>query len=116
MCREAGIELADAPRARGTLTTSRSTPRQATPKAKLDSKGTAKRTGQNNEAGQTQDTSGIPPALLLLVKSLPPEGAALPAHKRSQWIEMAKATLAFVYPEEVEQLAGDDAEEAEDLA
>jgi hypothetical protein len=33
----------------------------------------------------------------MLVRSLPPEGSAMSAARREQWIEMARAALAFIY-------------------
>lgn len=51
-------------------------------------------------AGKSQDTHGVSPAILLLMRTLPPEGVPLSTSRRKQWLAMAEATLAFVYPEE----------------
>jgi hypothetical protein len=50
-------------------------------------------------------TVDVGPALEGLVRSLPPAGTPLSKERRQQWLKMAEATLAFVYPEEVEEPA-----------
>lgn len=90
MCREAGIPVLDTPRQR----------RMAEPRPAR----------QTRTAGQPlavrgprqRHAAGINPALEGLINALPPEGTALSAERRQQWLEMAKAALAFVYPEEQE--------------
>lgn len=50
-------------------------------------------------------SGGPPPAIELLLRSLPPEGTPMAAGRRAQWIELARAALAFVYPEAEEGAA-----------
>ena len=53
-----------------------------------------------NEIG-AHTSSGLAPALELLVRSLPAVGSPMSKDRREQWLQMARATLAFVYPEEL---------------
>lgn len=111
MCREAGIPTLDAPRQRtsGVSTgAGRPRPRSASSAApKADASAGPARAGDGADRGGV----ALPPALELLVRSLPPEGAAMSAGRRDQWVQMAKATLAFVYPEE-EDVASDPVDRA----
>lgn len=106
MCREAGMAVQDAPRLRAA---------SAVAGQKLLGAGNqsrpAGRTVANQRAARLPASSppaagsitvaGIPPALELLVRSLPPEGQPLSIERRDQWLAMAEATLKFVYPEEI---------------
>lgn len=92
MCREAGIPVLDAPRQRHMA--------GATPARQ------AAQLRTRRQADSTQRKSsikGMNPALQGLIDSLPPEGTALSAERRDQWLKMAEAALSFVYPEQVEQ-------------
>jgi hypothetical protein len=111
MCREAGIATLEAPRQRSG---------SASPKPKAANAATTRtagRLGSSRNAAQTprsgdrgEEQRNIPPALDLLVRSLPPAGSAFPASRRKQWLSMASATLAFVYPDDEE---GSDQQEEE---
>lgn len=96
MCREAGIPTLDVPRQRAMGrpggTAEAPTPRTRTGKASLRGVGTLRARG----SVQSPD---IEPALEGLIRSLPPAGTPLSHERRDQWLTMAKATLAFVYPE-----------------
>lgn len=91
MCREAGIPVLDVPRQRSMG--ERRPPR--TPALRRATRAAAPR-----ERGSSTVPAGIPPALEGLIKSLPTPGTPMSEERRQQWIEMAKATLAFIYPEE----------------
>jgi hypothetical protein len=97
MCREAGIPTLDVPRQRAMgrprETAERPAPHTRTGRASLRGTGALRTRG-------TAQPPDIPPALDGLVRSLPPAGTPLSAERRQQWLDMAKATLAFVYPEE----------------
>lgn len=114
MCREAGIPTLDVPRQRASgVSTGGKATRQTGHGTTRQSASTA-RSGQwrsKTDDGNTR-LSGIPPALELLVRSLPPEGTLMPEYKRRQWLEMARATLTYMYPEQEER--GDIAEEADE--
>lgn len=66
--------------------------------------------GKASHKISTHDTSmeGIPPALAMLIRSLPPEGTPLPEWRRKGWLRMANEALSFMYPDEadVKQDAG----------
>jgi hypothetical protein len=64
---------------------------------------------ENREISTPLD--GIPPALALLVRSLPPEGTPLPSWRRKQWLRMAGEVLAFMYPNEVDDKPEEDGAE-----
>ena len=100
MCREAGIPVLDTPRQRS-MAEPRPARQARQPRAKKGA----------GEPPQRR-TTGMNPALQGLIDALPPEGAVLSPAKREQWLEMAKAALAFVYPEQVEDnpLPTDDAD------
>lgn len=101
MCREAGMQLADAPRQRASAATMTQS-KKASSAAKRD----AQKSAPAGSGGELQDTGGVPAPLLLLIRSLPPEGSPLPEPRRKQWLTMAEAALAFVYPEQVEDQSG----------
>jgi len=93
MCREAGIPTLDVPRQRAMGEPKAAAPRARTGRASLRGAGTLRARG-------TVQSPDIPPALEGLVRSLPAPGTPLSAERREQWVEMARATLTFVYPEE----------------
>lgn len=98
MCREAGIPTLDTPRQRSSAASvdhrsQRKTPTAKQPVARLS----------NGRGTKKHLSSGTAPALEMLIQSLPPAGSVLPKDRREQWIEMAKATLAFLYPSEEPQ-------------
>lgn len=107
MCREAGIDVLDAPRERS---------REASPlrtKSRSTSKGATSRSQMADiSPGSVPQTSrpavtAVAPALELLVQSLPAPGTPLPPARRQQWLTMAEATLKFLYPEESQFTVGD---------
>lgn len=109
LCREAGIETLDAPRKRSTNDGPR-------PKRRQPSRTTRNIASKAEQAIKTEVGSppSIPPALEMLVRSLPPEGVPMSAARRKQWIGMAEAALAYVYPEETDggvELESDDEED-----
>lgn len=55
--------------------------------------------GGGNGGGGGQDTSGIDPAILGLLKRLPPAGTPLSAKRRKQFVDAFTHTVAFIYPE-----------------
>ena len=93
MCREAGIPVLDAPRQR----------HMAEPGARQARPPVAKRQTAQQQANKPRATKGMNPALQGLIDALPPEGTVLSEAKRNQWLSMAEAALAFVYPEQEEQ-------------
>lgn len=97
MCREAGMQVVDAPRQRSSAAGPRLPANRQLTKASTAIKKTAGRPVNIQRSVETQDTTGIPAALSLLVRSLPPEGAVLTMERRDQWLKMAEATLAFIY-------------------
>jgi hypothetical protein len=102
MCREAGIPALDVPRQRGMGRprgrAETPTPRTKTGKASLEG-------GAAVRARGSLRSPDIAPALEGLVRSLPAPGTPLSAERREQWVNMARATLAFVYPEETTSAA-----------
>ena len=95
VCREAGIPTRDVPRQRA-MGASKGI-------AKTPSPSPLVKTGRVSLRGTgTLRVADTPPALEGLIRSLPPAGTPLSAHRRRQWVELAKATLAFIYPEESE--------------
>lgn len=108
MCREAGIATLDSPRNRASNVSTG--PKAGSPKPAKPASRTTTRTPSSS--GQTDDRGkglpDMPPALQLLVRSLPPEGTPLSASRRQQWLEMAKATLAFIYPAEEAEVQEED--------
>lgn len=117
MCREAGIPTLDGPR----LRTSHATPSTKLPRptprgARRD--GVSGTKPARRPLGNGTGAAGmIPPALELLVRSLPPIGTPLPPSQREQWLRMARETLAFIYPHRAmvvaAQIGDEDAEDAE---
>jgi hypothetical protein len=110
MCREAAIPTLDVPRQRAMVGT-----RQVANKPSARPSSTEK-TGPapgvtHPKAGYP---SGVPPALDGLVRSLPAEGTPLSITRRQQWLKMAEATLAFVYPEEAETVTEEQEQEETD--
>ncbi len=117
MCREAGIPTLDAPRQRATNDTS--TPKMVKAKVSRSTSSTTRSKGSSpfRSLSPGDEVSGIPPALAMLVRSLPSEGTPMTMARRNQWLNMAGAALAFLYPEEepgveVEPI---DLEEADDM-
>jgi len=106
MCREAGIPTLDVPRQRASggssgpkaagAKASKSTSRPTTPRSASRSRVQAPNT-DNKSLGQ--GNVSLAPALELLVRSLPEPGTAMSEDRREQWLTMARAALAFVYPE-----------------
>lgn len=88
MCREAGISTLDLPKARSM------------------SENSASRRGRGSTPIKESD---INPALDGLIRSLPKPGKCLSPERRKQWLDMADATLRFIYPE-TEPLTIDDQE------
>jgi len=86
MCREAGIPTLDVPKQRGM-----GEPKVATPRS---------RRAPREESKVRRGDVKVAPALDGLIRSLPPAGTPLSKERRQQWLDMAKATLAFIYPEE----------------
>lgn len=89
MCREAGIPTLDVPKARGMTAQS----------AKQPAKREAARAGAAPQRKKVEVLAGIDPAVEGLVRALPPPGEPLSEERRKQWLNMAEATLKFVYPE-----------------
>lgn len=102
MCREAGMPTLDVPRRR---TSAASADRRPTQRKIATPKQPAAR-GSDGRLQTRQQREGMAPALEMLIRSLPPLGSVLPEDRRDQWIEMAKATLAFLYPSEELQQVG----------
>lgn len=110
ICREAGLAVLEGPKPRrSSASTSQSRPRPRAPQR------TAQAAQQQSEPPRRQG-SQIPSAIQLLVESLPPEGGALSKERRKQWLSLADAALAFVYPERSEQADDQPASPAEDEA
>jgi hypothetical protein len=97
MCREAGIPTLDVPRQRSSGVVTGSTKLARLPASRAPSRPPPKPPVGGE---RRRDSGGIPPALELLVQSLPPAGTPLSAARRQQWLTMADAALAFIYPEE----------------
>jgi hypothetical protein len=98
MCREAGIPTLDAPRRRETATASRTRSKTTT--------ATKSRKRENPSGDSKPPGAGTHSALEMLIRSLPPVGQPFPADRREQWMNMAKATLEFMYPETTERQVG----------
>jgi hypothetical protein len=93
MCREAGIPTLDVPRQRTMRNAAR-------PPASVQRTGNRTPKESVRADRRTVTSSGVVPAALEgLVKSLPAAGTPLSASRRQQWLKMAEATLAYVYPE-----------------
>ncbi|MGH7961478.1 MAG: DUF5343 domain-containing protein [Candidatus Binatia bacterium] len=98
MCREAGIPTLDTPRQRSSgvapgahRSGGRSRQKPVQPGARSATGGTGQSTAYSID---------LHPALEMLVRSLPQPGTTMPQEKREQWIDMATAALAFIYPED----------------
>ena len=105
MCREAGIPTLDIPKTRsmGAAKVTTETPKRT------DAKGA----GAVSRREKTSIT-GIDPALEGLMRTLPAPGAPLSPERRKQWLDMAEATLRFVYPETVTPTTDENAESEEE--
>lgn len=117
MCREAGIPTLDTPRQRSmtggaAARPARGTPTRRTPDTAPREREQQRRRGQGDGGGPAPGQGGIAPALEGLIRSLPAPGSPLSEERRRQWLAMAKATLAFVYPPETGDEVGDGEEEA----
>ena len=108
MCREAGIPTLDVPKARamGATRATTETPRITSTKAA----GAIPR----REGAKITTITGIDPALEGLIRTLPAPGAPLSLERRKQWLDMAEATLRFVYPETVTPTTDENAESDEE--
>jgi len=96
MCREAGIPTLDVPKARSMTASA--------PANKQQRKPTPNRTHKARKPeSDEQPQLDIAPALEGLIRSLPKPGESLSKERREKWVEMAKATLEFVYPEPKEE-------------
>ncbi len=102
MCRGAGIPTLDTPRQRG----------MAEPRAAARRSTRPREQRADGSARQTPRRSGsMNPALEGLISALPPEGTAFSEHRRKRWLEMAEATLIFVYGEANNGEGNEDAEQ-----
>jgi hypothetical protein len=115
MCREAGIPTLEvsreaSPRRAGAVPSGRS----ATVRGESQPRRSrARQTAQGSSHGveRTRQRDGtLSPALDMLLRSLPPAGAGLSTTQREHWIEMARATLAFLYPSQESRQEGEDEE------
>jgi len=89
MCREAGISTLNVPKAR----------RMAAQPAKQTTRREDARGGTALQRKKGEGLAGIDPALEGLVRTLPLPGQPLSEERRKQWLDMAAATLKFIYPE-----------------
>ena len=97
MCREAGLEVLEAPKPRrSSVATSRSRPRSISSSKKTQA-------AQPSPEQHQRQGAQVPSAIQMLVASLPPEGTPLAPERREQWLKLAGAALEFVYPETSEQ-------------
>jgi hypothetical protein len=108
MCREAGIPTLDVPKARAMSATKAITETPRRPGAKAA--GAVPRGKRTAIAAIT----GIDPALEGLMRTLPTPGAPLSPERRKQWLDMAEATLRFVYPETATPTTDENAESEEE--
>lgn len=113
MCREAGIPTLDVPRQRSMA---EARPRRSSA-ARQPPPAPARRVSSAPVGTPSGAKATIPPALELLIGSLPPEGSALSTKRRQQWLRMAEATLDFVYRlgEEEEEAAEPEGQQEEAL-
>lgn len=92
LCRDAGIKVTEAaakPRPQTVRPeTLRNQPRFFPPRVRQ---------------GPPKGMTGLPPALEALVRSLPEPGSPLSADQREKWLDMARAALVFLFPEEAGQ-------------
>lgn len=108
MCREAGMPTLEvsrdaSPRRGGAVPSGRNaTVRGESQPRRSGARQTAQ--GNSYEGKRTRQRDGtLSPALDMLLRSLPPAGAELSTTQREQWIAMARATLAFLYPSQESQ-------------
>jgi len=113
MCQEAGISTLDTPRQRAM--TGGAAARPAARRTPGPARERNQQQGRGQAGGDTRrnDQAQIPPALEGLIRSLPSAGSPLSAARRKQWLQMATATLAFIYPEGEDE-GGADEEEVDD--
>ncbi len=102
MCRESGIPTLDVPKDRRM---------SAKPAKERVPKGLGE--APPRKRGPSMET-GIDPALEGLIRTLPKPGTALNEERRKQWLDMAEATLRFVYPETVTPTTDENAESDEE--
>lgn len=107
MCREAGIPTLDVPRQRP-MGGAGPAVRPATVRA---GRAGADRSPARPKGGTPSD---VEPALEGLIRSLPSPGTPLTQERRRQWLTMAEATLAFVYPEQGGESAAIEEDEGDD--
>ncbi len=102
MCREAGIPTLDQPRQRSSQVGARATGKEH---PRSPSTGKGRRSPRTRAPGiaptpnERSEMPSMPPALEMLVRSLPGIGSHFPKEKRDQWVKMAEATLVFLYPD-----------------
>lgn len=116
MCREAGIPTLDAPRQRssGVSTSGKTTKSTSRPAGRTTTRAaTGPQKADSRDGTQGTVMGGIPAALELLVRSLPPEGEPLSEARRKQWLTMAEAALTFVYPTEAQRCEKDAEEDVD---
>lgn len=116
MCKEAGIPTLEPqrPRTGGSATNSKSSASVAKASHPAARATTRPATSAPKVEDSTRAASGLPAALELLMRSLPPEGTSMSSARREQWLSMARATLAFVYPDEADGTMADRQEEREE--
>lgn len=114
MCKEAGIPVLDAKRPRISSGSPHSKFSKPVAKLSRSALGTKQRavTPPRESEERLTVSSNLPPALELLVRSLPPTGTPMSAARREQWLKMAEAALAFVYPNEAEESSEHQEEES----
>lgn len=93
MCREAGIPTLDIPKARPM------TERLSKPSMKRGSEKLENSALKRGRGSIPIIESDINPALNVLIRSLPEPGKSLSPERLKQWLDMAGATLRFIYPE-----------------
>lgn len=98
MCQEASIPTLDVPRQRA-MSGGRQVIRPSPVRV-----GDAGARARPRVKAALPSISDAAPALEGLIRSLPSPGTPLSQERRQQWLKMAEATLAFVYPEEVEEI------------
>ncbi len=111
MCREAGIATLDAPRQRTSGASQGRTSQRQSPARTPRRESRPSRSEDESVGGLGQ----MDPALQMLVRSLPPVGSPLPEDKRKQWLEMAGATLSFLYPTDAPEPEEQNTDEGEEV-
>jgi hypothetical protein len=94
ICREAGIPTMDVPKMRTMVVA-----KVVRPSFKGQPAGQVRTKVERGAVPPQPHVSDVEPALEGLIRSLPKPGTALNAARRKQWLDMAEATLKFVYPE-----------------